>query len=505
MDRKSIVRVSGIIGLLSQVVITVLSFVNRKIFLEIMGVEYLGITSTLSQILGMLALSEMGIQTVITYRLFKPIIENDYVSVNRIMTIYKRMYKYIALFISCASLLVTPFLGVFLKGITVPYYMIVIIWLLMSASTATTYLMSYNRALFMADQKEYKIKLIDLICNLFFSMVKIAIVVLYRNIILYILVDIANNVVSNTLILLTRKKIYPWFHKEKPVNELKKNVFIDIKNIFSGRIAAYVFNSTDSIVVSSVIGASSVSIMGNYTTITVAIKSLLGAIASPIQNIIGSYLAEKKSKNAEKIFLNYTFIIFVIEMFFLLPAIILVDDFVALFYGSEYTLNASFIWLLIASEYISVIQIPAGAMVDSFGLFAEQKKFLFTSAIINIVFSILGAYAIGISGVLVGTFIGNVYNWVMRTRLVYKKVIGVDASVGKEYKSRNFKYILIFCGLYFVLNWFFSRIITDVTPLSFVFKGLITVLAVLFLIVFIFGKTEEFSYLWSIIFRKSRG
>ena len=50
-----------------------LTFFSRKIFLDNLGTEFIGLTGTLNNILGYLNLSELGISACIGYFLFKPL------------------------------------------------------------------------------------------------------------------------------------------------------------------------------------------------------------------------------------------------------------------------------------------------------------------------------------------------------------------------------------------------------------------------------------------------
>ena len=50
-----------------------LSFFSRKIFLECLGADFIGLTGTLGNILSFLSLAEMGVGTAVGYTLYKPI------------------------------------------------------------------------------------------------------------------------------------------------------------------------------------------------------------------------------------------------------------------------------------------------------------------------------------------------------------------------------------------------------------------------------------------------
>lgn len=57
----------------SVIILTVLGFFTRKIFIDSLGVEYLGLNGLLQNVLGMLSLVEGGIGTSIVYNLYKPL------------------------------------------------------------------------------------------------------------------------------------------------------------------------------------------------------------------------------------------------------------------------------------------------------------------------------------------------------------------------------------------------------------------------------------------------
>jgi len=62
---------------LSQIVSLLLKFVSRTVFLKTLGVAYSGVSGLYSNVLGILALSEMGFSSAMTFALYKPMADND--------------------------------------------------------------------------------------------------------------------------------------------------------------------------------------------------------------------------------------------------------------------------------------------------------------------------------------------------------------------------------------------------------------------------------------------
>ena len=71
---------------------TLASLVVRKIFIQYIGADVLGINSVYSNILSFLALSELGLGTTVAVCLYKPLAEQDYVSVSAYMGFLKKVY-----------------------------------------------------------------------------------------------------------------------------------------------------------------------------------------------------------------------------------------------------------------------------------------------------------------------------------------------------------------------------------------------------------------------------
>ena len=76
MRTKNVIRNIGI-NILTQIVITVLGFLSRKVFIDNLGTEYLGINGLLSNVISMLSLVEGGIGTSIIFNLYKPLADDD--------------------------------------------------------------------------------------------------------------------------------------------------------------------------------------------------------------------------------------------------------------------------------------------------------------------------------------------------------------------------------------------------------------------------------------------
>ena len=99
-----------IASICSQLLNLVLSFVSRSVFIQVLGVEYLGISGLFNDVLSMLNMAELGFGTAMTFSMYRPLAENDYNTLAGLTHFYKQVYRIIALTITIIGLVLIPFL-----------------------------------------------------------------------------------------------------------------------------------------------------------------------------------------------------------------------------------------------------------------------------------------------------------------------------------------------------------------------------------------------------------
>ena len=103
------------VAVVSRVLAILLGFVSRVVFTHTLSEDYVGINGLFTDILNVLALSELGVGTAITYALYKAISEKDIEKQKALMKLYQKFYYIIAGIVAVAGLLVIPFMDVLIK------------------------------------------------------------------------------------------------------------------------------------------------------------------------------------------------------------------------------------------------------------------------------------------------------------------------------------------------------------------------------------------------------
>lgn len=418
------------IGLISQAVSIILLFLSRSVFINTLGIELLGINGTFASIVNALSLAELGFQSAIVYCLYTPLNEKDYKQVNDIINIIKRVYEGVAVFIFAASFVILPFLKFVLKDVEITNS-IYVFFILQSLATSVSYILGYRRTLLYADQREYVSKIVDIICNLVFTICKIAVLLLLNNYYIYLILQIGQVMSSNAIIYFISSRKYAYLRKSEINKSLFSKIIKYVKDVFVARIAGYVYSSTDNIIVSTFIGATAVGILGNYGLVASNLKTLSSAILNPLTPIIGNMLAvENRKQNKKKLFENYTKIRFIIAIVLVVPMIVLMQDFITYYAGSKFLLTNKVVWLLAIDLYIHIVHSVTCDFINGEGLFRQERNIEITGAVMNIVSSIVLAHYIGLEGVLLGTVISQIFFWISRSWLVYNKIL---ETCKKEY------------------------------------------------------------------------
>ena len=88
-DIKNIYK-NTLVTLLSQIIRILLGFILQRVFINTLGVKYLGYNSVYSNILQMLNLADLGVGVAVTSFLYKPLAENNKTKIKALMYLYKK-------------------------------------------------------------------------------------------------------------------------------------------------------------------------------------------------------------------------------------------------------------------------------------------------------------------------------------------------------------------------------------------------------------------------------
>ena len=182
--KNSMFNMLAIFG--SQIIMILLGFVSRTIFINALGAEYLGINGLFTNILSIISLAESGIGTSIVYSLYKPVAENDEEKILILMNVYRKAFIIIGLIVFTLGIGIMPFIKFVINGHS-NVSNIYLIYFIFVFNSAITYLFSYKITFLNVCQKNYVVTSITTGFSVVAVFSKIAILYFTQNYILYLM------------------------------------------------------------------------------------------------------------------------------------------------------------------------------------------------------------------------------------------------------------------------------------------------------------------------------
>lgn len=319
-----------------QITKILLVFINRIIFVKILGPVYLGINGLFSNILSMLSIADLGITTAMMYSLYKPLAENDEKKVSMYINYFKKVYNMIAFIVFLLGISLIPFLK-YIVNLPENVNNIYIYYLILVANTALTYLYVYKTTLLSADQKMYIISKYDTIFQFVIFILQFIVLIVTKSFTLYLLVNLLCTLLGNILKAKKTDKLYPYLKNTniKIDEKEKKSIFYNIKSLFLYKIGGVIQSNTDNILISIFVGTIAVGYYSNYSMIIITITSFVTLIFTSIKASVGNYVNTQTIKEQLKMYnileiFNYWLVAFCFICF-----IELIPSFIEICFGKE--------------------------------------------------------------------------------------------------------------------------------------------------------------------------
>lgn len=482
-------------GIGGQFLSLILGFVNRSIFISILGITYLGISGLFSSVLIMLSLAELGVGTAIIYSLYKPLAENDEDKILALMNLYKKVYHIIGICILAFGLILTPFIQYLIKedpGIA----NLKLIFFMFVFQSSISYFFSYNRSLIVADQKAYKLIWIDTIYTLINVFAPLVILFVTRNYLFYIAVKIITDILRNLIVYFKVAKAYPVLKSgskpkldEETKHQLKKN----ITALIIYKLAMVFSSGSGNIVISKFVGIAATGLYANYYLIISSLTGILNQALNSLVASIGNLSATENDDKKYDIFKVIQFMNFWIYGFSSICLFVLMNPFIELWLGAQYLFDINSVFAIVFGFYLLGMQGAVSTFRDAQGIFWQGKLRPLFQAIINIGASIaLVKITNDVSGVFWGTIISR-----LTTCFWFDPYIVHKHGFHKPLASYFGRYGIYTSAVFFsgaVVYWL-SRLFAGTAVINLIIGSALCLIIPNLVFFLCFSRTKEFKYM----------
>lgn len=483
-----------IAAMLSNIITIVIGLIAQAVFIKILGVEYLGLNGLFTNIISMLGIVELGLGNAIIFNLYKPLASNDTETIKSLMKFYKKSYILIAILVLLIGLVIIPFLPLLIEDVTININ-IVGIYLLFLIDIVCSYLLSYKRSIFYADQKNYYVNIIHIGYTILLNLSQLVILFFTKNYYLYLTIKIIIRLIENLIITILANKKYPYLLEKKIKNidkRIEKDIFTKVKALFFHKIGGFIVLGTDNILISKYLGLAVVGLYSNYYMIINAIQTLFSQALVALTPSVGNLLVKENKNKTFEVFKRIRFMNFWIATFTSVCILNMMQQFITIWIGEKYLLSDVVLIVLVFNFFQKMMRNSYQTFKEAAGIYYEDRYVPLFESIINIVASIILVKIIGLPGIFLGTIISGFVLWFYSyPKYVYKKLF--DRSY-KDYLKETLGYIILFIVISYLTYYINNIYLVNNIYFEFVKNILIAIIVPNILMLLVFIKNDNFKY-----------
>lgn len=393
-----------------------LSFFSRKIFLDYLGAEFIGLTGTLQNLLGFLNLADLGIGASIGYVLYKPIFEKDEKKINEIISVFGFLYRRIGLIILSAGIILSFFLPLIFKDININLGVVYAVYYGFLASSLIGYFINYKQTLLGADQRNYVVVGYFQTATLIKTLIQMAVAYYSTNYYIWIAIELAFSILFSIILNIKIKQTYPWLKSSitegkvlyKDYDVILKKAKQMFVHVLSGmgrtQVLPFLIYAYESLTI--------VAYYGNYTIITSKLSSLVENFLNSTGAGVGNLIAEGNKEKILEVYWELFTIRIITASTTAFMVLTMVNPFIKLWLGEEYILPTIIPILMVINLFMNQTRGAHEQFLYGYGLFQDTWAPLVTLTL-TISVGLLGGYIWGLPGVLLGDCISAMFLFVL--------------------------------------------------------------------------------------------
>ena len=406
-SQKALKNVST--GLINKAMVMLLSFMTKTVFIRLLGAEYNGVSSLYSNILSVLALAELGLGNVMMFYLYSALEKGDTDELCALTQEFKKIYNIIIVSVFLVGIAIVPFLTVLVKS-TLPYNELVLYYLLYLLNSVASYFVIYRTMVIRADQKGYLLNNCSTVSTIIMYLLQLVYLLIRRDFLGYLIIQvlctIGNNFVQNQMAL----KRYPYL-KNKPSKTLglgeRKNILGNVKATFLFKVSDTILDQTDNIIISMMFGTVVVGYYANYYMVVAYLAQIASIIAGGLVASFGNLYATGEKERSYNMVKCIMFLFAVFGTYGVACYMSIIQDFIPMWVGPQYIMEFDLVIAVVIVFYVRMVTNTVWICRSTMGIFKEVQYINLAAAVLNIVFSIILGYIMGVAGVIVATAVSR--------------------------------------------------------------------------------------------------
>lgn len=441
----------------------VLQFYSRKVFLDYLGTEILGLNTTATNILNLFNLAEMGISNAVAFSLYKPLQNNDIESIKGIVALQGKFIKFVATIILICSAVIMVFFPIFFDKMKLPLWYAYTSFAVLLLSSLLGYFVNYKQIVLSADLKDYKIQLSYKLSNFFKLILQIVVIKHADNpYVWWLIIEGLFALISAGALNIMVYRTYPYLKnyrnaKFSDLNRQYPEILTKTKQLFFHKISGVSLFQISPLLIYVFFSLSIVTMYYNYMIVIMGVISLSIAIFNSVAHGIGNLIARGNKDYTIQVFYELFCIRFVLISTICFGVFIGYQSFISLWIGEEYLLPMSSVVLFTTILYFYLSRYIVYDFINGYGFYEDVW-----AAIAEVLINIGCSYILGIFGGLNGIISGILIALIVIST-IWKPIFLLRCKLGLKMATYFWTFFKLNCvGLiFFIANYKLYQLIFD--------------------------------------------
>ena len=206
------------------------------------------------------------------------------------------------------------------------------------------------------------------------------------------------------------------------------------------KLAIVIVRNTDSLLMSSFIGLTTVGLYSNYRLVINALNNLMTKVVTAFSGSVGNFAALENSDRLYQVYKEMDFLFFVLSGYLTGGLMMLFNSLIALLFGEEYCFPMAIVVFIVTEFYITRMRQTNLLFREVMGLFWNDRYKAVAESVINLVVSLVLVQRYGVTGIVGGTIISTLCTCTWIEPYIFLKY-GVREDWQQKYRAYFAEYL----------------------------------------------------------------
>lgn len=447
------------VNMIFYVIIMILAFFSRKIFLENLGTEFLGLSSMLGDILNLMNITELGIGTAVGVTLYKPLFDDDRLKIKEIISVFGFLYYRIGFLIAFVGIVLSCFFPLIFNDTNIPLVLVYFMFYSMVYGALLGYFFNYRQIVLSASQNNYIIIYRYQTIMVVKVLLQIGTSFLPYCFIWWIIMELIASTVNSIILHWSVKRHYPWLHTSIKLGKAKfkdyQSLWTKTKQVFVLKLSHLVFNGSINVFIGMFVSLPMVAIYGNYNMVMSKLTSFVDGLFTAMEASVGNLIAENNKDKTLNVFFELLSLRYFLAGLLCIILYFTVPVFIVVWLGEEFLLERTVLLLISIHLFFQQGRLTVDNFKNGYGLYSDIWAPISEVVIFLVLSLTIGRYW-GLIGILIAFIVPEfLIKMIWKPYFLFKE--GFHESVVRYY-WQWLKFIL-FLGLTFIIIYSMKSIV----------------------------------------------